>query len=717
MTTPRTRTSPSWYRLNALRPRLRPHGRIHRQVVRGERWYVLQDRVSGRLHRFSAAAHLVIGLMDGRRTVQEVWEISCARLGDDALTQEQMIRLLAQLHQADMLQGDVPPDIAELATRAARQRRQKLMQTLANPLSLRIPLVDPDRFLAATAPLLRPLAGWLGGALYLLLLLFAGTLALVHWSALTDNVLDRVLAADSLLLLLVTYPVVKGLHELGHAYATKLQGGEVHEMGVMFLVFMPVPYVDASAAAAFRSKWRRALVGAAGILVELGLAAIALLVWVESEPGLVRAIAFNVALIGSVSTVAFNGNPLLRFDGYYVLADLLEIPNLGQRANRYVGYLVQRHVFGVADATSPVTARGEARWMLPYALASFAYRISVAAAIVLFVASRFFVVGVVLAIWAAILMFAWPTLRFAHFLFASPVLRGHRLRAVSVTGATVAALVAAVGLVPLPAATVGEAVVWSDTDTRVRGLADGVVAELLTAPNAQVRAGTPLLRLEDPMLPARVRVLEAELRQLELRHVAALVQDPSETRILAEQIRHAEAELALNRQRAADLVVRSPADGRFIVPDARDLPGRFVRSGDTVGYVTTLADPVLRAVVPQSAIDRVRQGTGRVEVRFADRFAPSLPATIVREIPTVSDKLPSAALGSRGGGQAVADPRDASGAAALERLYQIDLRIDAPSEARGIGGRVHVRFDHGTEPLASLLYRELRQLFLKRFNV
>jgi len=130
---------------------------------------------------------------------------------------------------------------------------------------------------------------------------------------------------------------VKALHELGHAYALKHWGGEVHELGLMFLVFLPVPYVDATGSASFGQKWQRALVGAAGIIVELLLSAIALFIWLNAEEGLVRAFAFNVMVIGGVSTVFFNGNPLLRFDGYYILSDLVEIPNLGDRSKRYLG--------------------------------------------------------------------------------------------------------------------------------------------------------------------------------------------------------------------------------------------------------------------------------------------------------------------------------------------------------------------------------------------
>ena len=173
----------------------------------------------------------------------------------------------------------------------------------------------------------------------------------------------------SLVALWFSYPLVKLLHEFGHAFAVKRWGGEVHEIGILFLVFMPIPYVDASAASVFPGKHRRMVVGAAGIAVELFLAAIATFVWVSVEPGWTRHVAYAVMLVGGVSTLLFNGNPLLRFDGYYVFADAVEIPNLASKANRYVASLAQRFVLGMRRARVPETSPGEAPWLVGYAIA------------------------------------------------------------------------------------------------------------------------------------------------------------------------------------------------------------------------------------------------------------------------------------------------------------------------------------------------------------
>ena len=496
----RSSTSASWYRAAGLKPRLRAHTRILRQHFRGKRWYVLQDPASGRFHRFSEAAHFVIGLMDGRRTVHEIWTIGCDRLGDDNLTQDEMLQLLAQLHQADILHGDVRPDPDELVWRGDKQRRMKLVQTFFNPLAVRFPLFDPDRFLEATLPVVRPLLGWFGVVMFVVATVLGLTLAGMHWEELTKDIADRVFASQSLLLLVVTYPFIKALHELGHGYATKRWGGEVHEMGVMFLVFIPVPYVDASAAAAFRSKWQRAFVGAAGMIVEMTLAAARADRLAQRRAGPVRAFAFNVMLIGGVSTLLFNGNPLLRFDGYYVLSDLVEIPNLGMRSTRHICYLIQRYLFGAADAVSPVTARGEGAWFVFYGIASFGYRLTVAVTIISFTASKFFVVGVILAIWAVVMMYLWPLAKAVRFLFTSPLLRPKRRRALAVTGGAVAGLAAG------PADGAGAV-----RDGRLRASSgagrarvvnagvEGIVVEILAPPNAAVAKGQALIRLEDPL--------------------------------------------------------------------------------------------------------------------------------------------------------------------------------------------------------------------------
>lgn len=709
--------SSSWYRVAPLRLSLRLHVNIQRHSFRGQVWHVIQDHASGKHHRFSPGAYLIISLMDGERTVEEIWDIASGQLGDDGLTQDEVIQLLTMLHQGDLLQGEITPDMREMSARSDKQARRKLLQMVMNPLALRLPLLDPDRFLTVTMPLVRPLFSWFGFLLFALVSVTAVLLAGMHWEALTTNVVDRVLAAENFLVLIFSYSFIKALHELGHGYAAKMHGGEVHEVGLMFLVFIPVPYVDASSVSSFSNKWHRALVGSAGMLVEVFLAALALFLWLNVEAGLVNAVAFNVMLIGGVSTVLFNGNPLLRFDGYYVLADLIEIPNLGVRSNRYIGYLVQRYLFGVDTAVSPATAPGEARWFVFYGIAAYLYRIFITTTIILFVASEYLFVGVLLGVWAGMVVFVWPLAKSVRFLFTSPALRVQRSRAFAVTGGSVFVLAMLLSMIPVPYATVAEGVVWADKESVVHAGTDGVIDQVLVAPNTVVDRGQPLFIMKDLLLPAQVRLAAAELGELRARHEALQILDQSEARVIAEQIRHAQAEYELKLQREKEMITRSPSNGRLLLVHPQDLVGRFLRKGESIAHVATLVDPTVRVVVPHSVIDLVRDATRDIQIRFADRFRDVRPARVIRELPFITDQLPSLALSTQGGGQVFVDPTDPSGGTALETFFQLELQPEEKIQAGGIGVRVFVRFDHGTKPVAYQLYRWVRQLFLQRFSV
>jgi putative peptide zinc metalloprotease protein len=708
---------PSWHRVATLRPRLRGHVRLHRHQYRGQVWHVLQDNATGHFHRFSQTAYQVIGLMDGQRTLQAIWETACSRLGDDAPTQGEVIRLLHQLHSADVLQSDVLPDTEELLRRYDRQRRGRWLQSLRSPLAIRVPLLDPDRLLEASLPLARLLFGWPGAVLWLAVVGLAAVQVGLHWPELTENVTERVLSPQNLLLLWLAFPLVKTLHEAGHALAVKVWGGEVHQVGVMLLVLTPVPYVDASASTAFREKHRRAVVGGAGMLVELFLAALAMHFWAAAEPGLARTLAYDVMLIAGVSTLLFNGNPLLRFDGYYILSDLVEIPNLAGRANRYLFYLIQRHAFGLRELESPATAPGEAAWFLVYALASFAYRVALYFAIALFVAGQLLAVGVLLALWAAYSQFVQPLAKGLKFLATSPRLRRCRRRAVAITGAMVGTLAGALLLAPLPLATVAQGVAWVPDRALVRAPLDGFVVALRVAPGATVAEGDPLVLLEDPLLPVRVEALEAQLDAVTARHRFFFHTDRVQAQIAREEMGAIEAQLARKREQLRSLTVRAGASGRLAVPTPEDLPGRFVRQGELLAYVVGQDTVRVRAVVSQDDVDLVRQRTERADVRLAERLDRVYPASLSREVPAATRDLPSAALGTEGGGPLAVDPSEPGGRTAFQPVFPVEVLLPEDVALERIGGRVYVRFGHGLEPLARRWYRGLRQVFLSRLDV
>ena len=706
-----------WYRVADLKPQLRRHVRLHRHYYRGRRCYLLQDESTGSFHRFSPEAYFLIGQLDGKRTVNELWEAAIEKLGDDAPGQEQALQLLGELHAADVLQCALPPDSIEVFQRYQHKQRRDWKQRLLNPMSIRVPLFDPDRLLTRTLPRVRPLFGWTGLGIWLTVMAIAVGLAGLHWGAITENILDRTLNPWNLLILVLTYPFVKTLHELGHAYATRVWGGEVHEMGVMFLVMMPIPYVDASAATAFQDKRKRIIVSAAGMMVELFLAALALFVWLNVETGIVSAVAYNVMLIGSVSTLFFNGNPLLRFDGYYMLADMIEIPNLATRANRYLSYLVLHYVHGMQDAASPVEARGEAAWFTFYGLASFVYRMIILCAILLYVAGKFFTVGVLLALWAATLQLFLPLTRHVSFLLKDPRLQYKRTRALTVTGFGTAVVAGLLFFMPAPLWTMAEGVIWLPEQSRVRAGADCFITATLVDAGAPVTQGQAVFSCDDPLLAVEVAVLEARLRELEAQHTLKATEDRAEADSLRQDIEAIETELVQARAELDELLIKSPASGRLIIPHADDLLGSFVRKGQLLAVVDNAIGTHARVVVTQTEIGLIRQHTRNVEVRIADNLGKVITATIKREVPAASGELPSKALGTRGGGTIPVDPNDESGTRALASLFQFELALDKTAASDHFGQRVYVRFDHGSEPLARQWQRSLQQLFMRQFGV
>lgn len=709
--------SSDWYRVAPLKPRLRGHVEVHRQCYRGDTWFVLQDQHSGKYHRITPAANYIIALMNGQRTMHEIWEAACRRFEDDPPTQSETIRLMSQLHRSDLIASDLPPDMEEIGRRHAKQERQTMIARIKNPMALRLPLFDPDGFLGATVPLLRFLFTPLGFVAWLALVLTGLTLAILNWQVLTDGFVDQVLAAENLLLIALAYPFVKALHELGHGYATKVWGGEVHEVGLMFLVFIPVPYVDASSSAAFDSKWRRAVVGGAGIMVELALASLALIVWLNVEPGLVRAFAFNVMLIGSISTLLFNGNPLLRFDGYFVFSDLIEIPNLGQRSNAYIFYLVRTYIFRVKDVADGVTAKGERKWLFTYAIAAFIYRMSISFAIALFVASQFFFVGVILAIWALFNSIIQPVLKGIKYMITSPELRLKRGRAMAAVFGAISGVAALLFSLPAPYATVAHGVVWLDQDAIVRAGTEGFVAEVNTQTGTSAEAGGPVITMQDPVLENRITILESQLREAQLRLRAILLVDQVQAQLLRDRVTLIEDQLDSMRQRQRDLVVQARTNGVAVVPQGENLMGRLVRQGEVLAYVIGDEDMRLRVAIPQAQAEIVRNRTENVEIMFQDAIGTQIPARLVVEVPQSQDTIPSLALSTEAGGDIILDPSGRTALSTLQSVFQFEVATVDPLPVTRVGARALVKFDHGYEPIGYRFYRGLRQLFLRQFRV
>ena len=709
--------SNNWYRLRHLKPRLRGHVQIHRHAYRGEAWYVIEDRVGAKHQRFNFASYRVIHLMDGRRDMNALWDALSADLDDDTPTQDDIIRLLGQLHSADLVQMDITPDVAELFERRGKQQRRKWMGRFASPVALRFPLYDPDPLLNRLLRWARPWLGWRAVALWLALVLPALLMLPAHWAELSGNLNERMLATDNLLMLALLFPLTKVAHEFGHGLACKRYGGEVHEMGVMLLALYPVPYVDVSNASAFVGKWQRALVGAAGMLTELAIAAVAFYAWLLLEPGVARAVAYNVAVLCSVTTLFFNANPLLRYDGYYILSDLIEIPNLGSRANKYYQYLSERFVFGVRNAQAPQATPGERRWFVGYAPLAYVYRLFVSISIALFVAQKFFVVGVLIGLWTVLSGIAWPVFKGLRALFTGTQYADRVVRVRGVLAGGAVLLLLLLFALPLPYHTYAEGVLWLPERAILRAQSPGFAHQLLAAPGTVLDRGQPVLSSVEPDLAARIEAQRAKVDEASVHHWAAWSSSPSRAQLTEQELAREQAALQRLETEAELLTLRSGVAGKLLLDKPEDLPGRWLKKGEVVGYVRSGDAPLVRLVVPQSEFDAVRLDTRAVEVRLAQGLDGPWPAQMKRGVPAAVRELPSAALGAKGGGTALSDPRDDKGLATLESVFEFELSLPPEVPHEYLGSRVYVRFEHGAEPVGHRLWRATRRAFLSHFQV
>ena len=710
--------SANWYRVARLKPKLHPHVRIHRHQYRGIPWYLIEDTTTGRSHRFNRESYQFIGLLDGTRPVAAIYAAISEQLGEFVPGQQDIIDVLVQLDEADLITSDSAGNTEELFAWQSSRKQKKLQQQLGNPVAIKLPLWDPDKFLTRHFNKVKWLfSGWVALG-WLLVMLYAIFQAAVNWTEIGQHFEVNALSPNNVFLMIVLYPLIKIVHELGHGFSAKLEGGEVHEMGVNFMLFMPIPYVNVTTSTFFRSKYKRILVSAAGILIESFLAAVGLLLFLAAEPGLVRDIGFNMFLIGGVSSLFFNGNPLLKFDAYYILADAVDIPNLYQRSGQYWSYMIKRYIFRLPISKSPAYIGSEIPWFLSYGLLSQLYRLSILWFIISMVSDLSLLAGVILGGWLITLQILLPLGKGLHGLLSSHTAHHFRKRNAIIMSVIGGALVVLLGFIPVPSYTTTEGIVWQPDDAKLVASGDGFAGETLVDNNSIITTGTPILRLEDPLIDSKQRILRARLKELNIRHRAQRVDDQVQAEIIRDQIRVTQSELDYLTEKRNKMEVRADKDGRLLLSSEQDLHGQLIRKGDLIGYIIDDNElPIIRMAVHQDHIGQLREQIADIEVRFISHLKDAYPADIIRQSPEAVNRLPSPALTVNGGGQFIPDATASNPLTIKEKVFLIDLQLTGDDVEVPLGTRAYIRVNHGGESIAIQLYRRIRQTFLRQLSV
>ena len=704
--------SPQWHEVAPLRPALRSAVRARRLHSRGRNWQLLSTPESRRQLRLNTAAWRFVGLLDGKHTIDTLWQRLQAQFGDDAPSQPEVLDLLAQLSDAGMLRADVIPDLPTQFDHARRQSRKQRLAALS-PLAVRVRLFDPSALLERLAPVGRHLFNLPALCAWLVLVGMTALHVGSEWSRLATALGQALQSQRFVVIAWVVYPLMKALHELAHGIAVRRWGGTVPTAGFTLLVLVPVPYLDASAANGFE-RAQRVVVSAAGILCELLIAALAFWVWSGVSPGLVQDVALTAFFIGAVSAPLFNGNPLLRFDGYYAFSDALDLPNLASRSRRWWQLAIARHLLRLQPPPM-VLAPGETPWLAIYAPAAWGFQIIIGIQIARWIAGFSTALGTLAALFLFITLLCLPLWRAVQAWTGgppSPAQRRARRRLGLALAATLAGLVA----LPLPSATRVPGVLALPDPARLHTDTAGFVAELLARDGTPVVAGQPVVRLDDPALATAERAVLSQLVALQARRYGQLLSNPREAGDVAAQIAALEQDLADICHRIAALALRAGVDGRVALAQQDDLPGTYLPQGHTLGYVVPDTGMTVRAVIGHEQIAHIRAATESVSVLPAGAAGAAIPARATRFAEGATHTLPSAALSERFGGPIATPANDPDGQRAIAALFEVELSLDAMPIAGRPGERVWVRFAHPDEPLAMQWARRGRQLLLQFVN-
>ncbi|MCZ2498824.1 biotin/lipoyl-binding protein [Xylophilus sp. Kf1] len=708
--------SDTWYRIAGERVALQPAVKVQAQRYRGQLWFVLEDAYSQRYFRLTPQAYDFVRALRTDQTVDEVWRAYVEARGADAPGQDEVVRLLSQLHVSNMLVFEGQPHSTAIYERSRLQKDREFYGKLLSFLYVRVPLFNPNRLLDRIRPLIMLCTGR-GAAFVWLAVVLLGAVNVVERYERLGHHADGLLSLSNLPWLYLATTLLKVLHETAHAFVVKRYRGQVHTFGVMFLIFTPLPYVDATAAWGIGSKWRRAYVGLVGVATEVFFAALGAVVWAHTSEGLVNSLAFNVMVVGSVSAVLFNGNPLLRFDAYYVMADLAELPNLYQKGQQQVLYWCDRYLLGNANAVSPAGDRTEDVWYTSYGWASLVYRLSLSAGIMLATLDRWFGVGVALVITTLITLLVLPGRKFVGFLMG-PAVAGRRVRAVGAVVAMVAGLYVAVAWVPLPHAVRVHGILEAQRRSVLFVEAPGTLAELRVRHGQQLHRGDVIAELSNPELALNVRLAELQLAELETLSLQAMLRATADMAPLQSRIDATRSQLVELRGLQQRLVVRAPLDGEWVAPLLHERRNAWIERGQPLGEVIDNGSFRFSAVLAQAdAAELFSAPQISGELRLAGQAGHAIPMRRAEIIPYQRERLASPALGFLGGGEVAVRTDDSSGTLATESFFE--LRAPIPRDAgpatayQGMSGVLRLKLP--ARPLLERARKAFLQLLQKRY--
>lgn len=600
-----------------IRPRFRED--LIKFDQRGEgadRIIVLKDPVSEKYFRLSPFEYKFLRTLDGSRSLEEGLE--AFKAGGHYCSPEEAQLILAKASQAGLVLGTKYSSARYQLDLKERFKKARRAQRFSSVYFLFIPLLNPDRFLGRTLWFFR---------------LLANRVTAVAMAALTPMAMYLVITGiprmelkylfffnfQNLLMLWITIAFTKLIHEFSHAYTAKSFGLRVPQMGVAFLIFFPCLYCNTTDAWQLADRRQRMIISAAGIVSEAVLAVLSTYVWTYTRPGMLNSLAFYLMAVSFVSTLIFNGNPLLKFDGYFIVSDYLRLPNLQSKSFAYIKHMFMNRLLGMAAVTNPASNARQARIFGAYGVCSFIYRIFLYTGIVAGVYYRFDkTLGIALAILAFALFVVRPVVRGVRSLFV-------RRSEIRLRARGMAFLVALVGgvllilLVPMSSMSVYPCYVASALTQKLTVPLGTSISKVFVREWMTLDRGQVLFELDSSMLELALVKKNIE-REILLNELTLVMLDPQELgkaeskgvqlNLAQHEIGKIKEELAL-----AEGGVVAPFAGVVTRLDFRVQPGFRPGEGAVIGELESLTDCEVRALIPEQDRQKVSLGQ-KVEIWF-----------------------------------------------------------------------------------------------------
>ncbi|MEX2141897.1 MAG: HlyD family efflux transporter periplasmic adaptor subunit [Pirellulales bacterium] len=630
--------------------RLRPHLKVECREFDGQTGYVIEDPFRAKFYRVGVAEQAFISLLDGTRTVQDAIASAATRLRERAFSESEALAICRWLLETQLVENTQAFEHSRLINKA-ETRRDCLWSSLGNPLSIRCPLFNPTAVLCKLEPWL---AWTLGRPLFVawwIVCLYGLALAVGHWDQL---VVDTIVLLDRShwWLLVLSWLVLKLLHETYHALVCRKYGGAVPEAGIFVLFFAPVPYVELTSSWRFASKWQRIATATAGMYIELLLAAVAVIVWSSTGNHTTRHVAVSIAAMASAGTLLVNANPLMRFDGYFILSDLVGIPNLNTHARRWLTSLVER-MLGCPPASLGLPPR-QTRIVIVYAIAAWLWRTLIYITLLLAIVVLLGRVHVLLAAAAAITLVGGAAYRTCAALIRmstrQPVMSRRRLALIGCAACVFAVFIAY--LLAGPSTIRAPGIVEYKPLVSVRSSSPGFIRQLEVEDGDVVSAGEVLAVLENRELRVQLRMAQLEIDKsvAECRMLRQAGETAKEQAELAAQSALRKKAAELSRQ-IKSLTIRAPAGGKVVGRNLASWLGRYVEQGTELFSIGDERSKEVVVALQQDDVDLFLQhGDAPIEIRFSAIGAPAIESTVESIEPRARVDPPHEALSSQVGG-------------------------------------------------------------------